>query len=502
MLAGIIGLGLTLRLVALKVAQTTEPDALARVMISWEWLFRPNTGIEGGVWLPLHTYLLGSAFHLHAEPYFLPILINIICSVLTAVPLYWFCKKEFEPSGFAGAAIVATAFMLFPLAFRNSLMALSDTPFALLLATSLLPLARARDDDGTIGHTVLAGLLVTLSAGVRYEGWVLIPFLALVLWRRPGRFVIFGAVAMIVPCLWMAGCWAEHGHPLYSLRFQAADTAAVLSDRGGISTLKRIVRTVFFPGVLCIGLSPLVFGLSVWGAVLEVSRRSRNAIWLVPFLGLFLVLAYKSVSGTMNLQPRYAIPIGMLLMPYMITALAQIPSRRTLVTIAALALMLPSSYALHLLRPLTSRLLADTEMIKKEPPEYLLEAVPRLVEDTSQRSQQLKQWIQADDGFVLLGVGELAYLYVQEIRHPLPQVCLVAHYHFGKLRYEQHCYRRFEQFPKGVLLVDLAHWPEFVSRTTDGTAMLANGKLLELTELDRDESEVVYRYQCRDGDGS
>ena len=498
MLAAIVVIGLALRLAATYLAQTTEPDALARVMISWEWKFKPNTGIEGGVWLPLHTYLLGAAFWFRSEPYLLPILINIGCAVLTAIPLYWFGQKEFARPGLSAGAVVATAFILFPLAFRNSLMAMSDTPFALLLAMALWPLARARDDDGTMTHAMLAGLCVTLAAGVRYEGWIMIPFLALVLWRTPRRFLAFGCVAMIVPSLWMIGCWVEHGDPLYSLRFQAADTAGVLSDRGGISALKRLVRLIFFPGVLGIGLSPLVMALCIWGAISEVRRRSRQAVWLVPFLGLFLVLTYKSVNGTMNLQPRYAIPMGMLLLPFMVPALAMIQHRRGGVAMLALALMLPSSYSLHLMRPLLRHLLSDTEMIKKESPASLLEAIPRLAPETMQRSQQLEELLEPDDGFVLLGVGEVAYLYVQQIQHPLPKVCLIAHYHFGQPRYERHCYQRFKQYPQGILVVDRTHWPDFLSRSSDGIAELANGQKIPLAEIDSNDSYFVFRYGSPD----
>ena len=500
LLACILLLGLGLRLVVLPFTHTTEPDAMSRIVIGWEWLQTPNTGLQSAVWLPLHTYILGLAFNVLPEYYYTPTLLNILFAVLTAIPLYWFSHREFgQKNGIAAGAIAATAFMVYPLAFRNSLMALSDTPFALLLAASLPLLSYARAKNGTLWQAALAGVFISLAAGIRYEGWVLIPFMAVILWRHPKRLLAFGAMAMVVPTLWMLGCLITHGDPLYSFNYQSQDTAATLSERGGISLLKRIVRLIFFPGVLGFGLSFPVLGLSLWGVTVALRNRRSQLIWLVPFLGLLLVLSYKSVEGTMNLQPRYAIPIGMLLLPFMVLGLEQIPQRRRkLVTVAALALMLPFSYVLHLFRPALNLLLSDTSMVKRESPASLLEAVPRLSPNTLAFAKQIKQSLNYDtDSLIMLGYSDdITYLTIHAVKLPLDRLCTLEDYTLDNDVFRQRCYQLLEQSHQGVLAIHKSNWPtEMVSQPTGQTVQLGNGQRLLLTVVDDNPESVIYRFE-------
>ncbi|MGD1857626.1 MAG: ArnT family glycosyltransferase [Leptolyngbyaceae cyanobacterium] len=499
LLAGIMALGLVLRLCALPLAHTTEPDAMSRIVIAWEWLQSPNTGLESAVWLPLHTYVLGATFKIIPEYYYTPTVLSILFAVLTAVPLYWFSYREFgQNSGAAAGVIVATAFMVYPLAFRNSLMALSDTPFALLLAASLPLLSYARAKNGTLWQAALAGAFISLGAGIRYEGWVLIPFMAAVLWRYPKRLLVFGSVAMVVPTLWMIGCLVTHGDPLYSFNYQTHDTAATLSGRGGISLLKRFVRAIFFPGVLGFGLSFPVLGLSLWGVVVALRQRRRQLIWLVPFLGLFLILSYKSVEGTMNLQPRYAIPIGMLLLPFMVLGLEQIPQpKRRLVTVVALIVMLPFSYILHGFRPVLNLLLSDTRMVKRESPASLIEAVPRLSPETLAFANQIAQALEYDtDRLVMLGYGDdITYLTTHAVKLTLDRVCTLEDYTLDNEAFRQRCYRLLEQSQQGVLAIHKPSWPtDIVSKPVGQVAQLGNGQKLLLMVVNETENSVVYRF--------
>ena len=499
-LTGILLLGLVLRLVALPFTHTTEPDAMSRILIGWEWLQTPNTGLQSAVWLPLHTYILGLVFNIVPEYYYTPTVLNILFAVLTAIPLYWFSHREFgQKSSIAAGAITATAFMVYPLAFRNSLMALSDTPFTLLLAASLPLLSYARAKNGTLWQAALAGLFISLAAGIRYEGWVLIPFMAVILWRYPKRLLAFGAMAMIVPTLWMIGCLITHGDPLYSFNYQSQDTAATLSERGGISLLKRTVRLIFFPGVLGFGLSFPVLGLSLWGVIVALRNKSSQLMWLVPFLGLFLILSYKSVEGTMNLQPRYAIPMGMFLLPFMVMGLDQIPkNRRQVATMATLVLMLPCSYVLHLFRPGLTLLLSDTSMAKRESPASLIEAVPRLSPDTLAFAKQIKQALNYDtDSLIMLGYGDdVTYLTVHAVKLTLDRVCTLEDYTLDNDVFRQRCYQLFEQSQQGVLAIHKPNWPtDMISKPVDQMVQLSNGQRLALTIVDDNEESVIYRFE-------
>ncbi|MEM9905327.1 MAG: hypothetical protein AAF921_09925 [Cyanobacteria bacterium P01_D01_bin.44] len=404
----ILLLGLGLRIAVIPLSMTTEGDAAVRVGLAAEWLENP-TLILHGVWLPLQTYYTAAAIWLTQEWVLTPIYLNIFFSVVTAIPLYYFTKHEFGTSiaGFASAA-----FLLYPIAFRNSLMAMSDTPFAFFVALGMWGLAVARQQNSSVWYATVAGLSMLLASALRFEGWILIPLMAVVLWRRPKQMLIFVGLAMLMPLAWIIGSGLINGDFLYSLKYQAEDTASTLTTRGGMTLLKRFARAIFIPGVLAFGMTLPLFGLSLWGAIASLTRRNRAAVWLVPFFGLFSLLCYKSVGGTMNLQPRYVLVLGMLLLPFAVVGLEAIcsPRRRAWVGMATLLSMLPLSYAAHLTRPFLNRVLADTQMQKRETPASLLEAIPRLAPATQDVIRLVQPQLQPDDAMLVLNLPEIGYL--------------------------------------------------------------------------------------------
>jgi 4-amino-4-deoxy-L-arabinose transferase-like glycosyltransferase len=488
----IVGLGMAIRFLALPFAHTTENDALARVYMAWEWLKDPKL-ITHGIWLPLQTYYMALVLALTQEFYYTPIISNIAFSIFTAIPLYWFSRREFSKNA---GWFVALAFLLYPLAFRNSLMVLSDTPFAFFVAVTLLLLSYARCQTGKLWHVSLAGLMLSLAAALRYEAWVLIPFMGLVLWRKPKFMLCFWVVAMIVPGLWMLGSIVAHGDPFYSFHYQALDTAKNFAERGGLSWRNRLVRLLFFPGVLFFGLSGIVFCLAIWGMGRSIRLRQPQAIWLIPCFGLLAVLLYKSLSGTMNLQPRYALVPGMFLLPFATIALHQIQHRkqRSFLTWAALLLMIPSSYSLNILQPVVQSLLSNTKMMKKESPGTLIEAVPRLASSTQTLSQIINSSLRSQqDGLVVIGFSDITHLLAYEAKLNPDRV--YAYYQLDEEK-RQKLATFLAQHPQGILALDRLNWPSnMLSRPVGQRASLANGQKLQLLLIHTEDEGAVYRYQ-------
>lgn len=493
-IAGICLVGLGLRLLALPFSDTTEGDAFARGIHAWDLLKHPHLIIHG-VWLPLQTYYMAGILGITQEFYYTPVLTNILLSVLTVIPLYWFSRREFGPNA---GWFVALAFALYPLAFRNSLMGLSDTPFAFLTALALALLSYARGHDGRLWQAVLAGLMMTLAAETRYEAWLLIPLLGVALWRKPKFLICFWSLAMVAPGFWMLGSWLMDGHPLHSLTYQAADTAQTLIDRGGMSWRKRLVRLIFMPGILLFGLSALMFGLACLGAIMAVRHRRPQRIWLLPFLGVGLVLVQKSVAGTMNLQPRYGLILGMFLLPFAALALEGItnPRRRSLLTWGTLLLMLPSSYALNLVTPVLGSLLADTKMIKKESPASLINAVPRLNASTKTLSNIVNATIQGDDALAVICFPDITGLiaYASGVNPDRLYFSLTSHFDDYSKRYQLYLF--FEQHPQGVITLDPDHWPTAVLSLPVGSrSELGTYGSLALRLIHDGDGGLVYRYQ-------
>jgi hypothetical protein len=494
-MAGIVFMGMAIRLIGLLFASTTEGDAFARVQYAWLWLKTPEL-ITNGIWLPLQTYYTALALWLTQEFYYTPILINIVLSAVTAVPLYWFTRREF---GARWDWFVAIAFITYPIALRNSLMPLSDTPFAFLVALALPFLSLARSREGKLWHGVMAGLCLTLAAALRYEAWLMVPLLGSVLWRRPKHLIYFVCTALLFPLFWLGGSALVQGDPLFSFHFQAIDTAKTLAERGGMSPLKRIARGLFFPGILCFGMSVMIFILSLWGAGVTLWQRHRQSIWLISFLGLLALFSYKSISGSMNLQPRYILVMGMLFLPFATVALDQIQplNRQRIVAWLALLLTIPSSYALHLLTPVLQTLLADTKMVKEETPASLIEALPRLSDSTKQLSTIIAQHLSsATDGLLLVAFPDIGHLVAYESRLNPDQICVLETYNLNNYDRRQKCYLFLTQHRSGVLAIDKAHWPtQIISRPIEQQVVMGN-QSLALTLIGETDDALVYRYQA------
>jgi 4-amino-4-deoxy-L-arabinose transferase-like glycosyltransferase len=130
--------------------------------------------------------------------YTLPIL-NIVLSAFTLVPFYYFVKREFNGHG---AMIAAIFLAIDPILFRNSFMALSETPYLFFLVLSLNFLSKAIRENSNV-YTMLAGLGMCVASGFRYEsGIIALIILALLLlrkhWKQGILFAVFAFIFLLV----------------------------------------------------------------------------------------------------------------------------------------------------------------------------------------------------------------------------------------------------------------------------------------------------------------
>src|ERR1700720_4720517 len=135
--------------------------------------------ITHGVWAPLDTYLNAFSLFIWHNRIYSPLVLNCILSAATAIPLYLFVKREWNEGS---ALFTASLYLVYCVAFRYGLVALSDVPFIFFIALGMWMLSCARAENGTITQAVLAGVIVTTAGALRYEAWMLIPFFGLLLW--------------------------------------------------------------------------------------------------------------------------------------------------------------------------------------------------------------------------------------------------------------------------------------------------------------------------------
>jgi 4-amino-4-deoxy-L-arabinose transferase-like glycosyltransferase len=310
----ITSLALSVRLLAFPFATTDEGDSVWRTWIAWRWLSEPKL-ITYGVWGPLHTYLIALSMAIGRDPVIPPVLLQILFSAPTAFLLYLFMRREF--AGSRVSLFIAIAYVFYPMAMSTSLTITAEAPFNFFLVLVLFLLSLARQEQGSWKHALGAGIALTLAGMLRYEGWMLIPLLGVLLWKKPGFMMIFVMSSLIHPVFWMIGNALHFGDPLYSITWASNWEINIVGSRDDLNIYKVIFRFFFYPIMTVLGMTPIVGIACLVGAVLAVKRRRKYAVWLIPFLGLSCLLMISAAQGSLGLTPRYTLTLGTLLFPFL-----------------------------------------------------------------------------------------------------------------------------------------------------------------------------------------
>lgn len=194
-------------------------DAEAHLNIARRILDSRTPGIEqaGTVWLPLPHFLM-LPFVRH-DPWWRSGLAGAIPSAAAFVAacglLYAAARRIF---GFPAAAVTATAlFALNPNVLYLQSIPMTEAVFFAALA-GLLYSTALYSQTGAMWAVALAGAFSNAASLTRYEGWLLIPFVALYLYAaNPRRFlpaILFGVLAAIGPALWLWHNWWFYSNAL------------------------------------------------------------------------------------------------------------------------------------------------------------------------------------------------------------------------------------------------------------------------------------------------
>jgi 4-amino-4-deoxy-L-arabinose transferase-like glycosyltransferase len=335
-------LGLALRLAFLPLAKNTEPDSISRIFAAWRWISQPEF-ITHGAWGPLHTYLIAIALKVMPDAAVAPALLSILFGVATAIPLYFLTKVQFSESG---APFVALAYLFYPVAVRNSLMAVSEIPFVFFAACAFLFVSVARRENGSSAQALLAGLFLTLAAALRYEAWVLIPLFAVFLLRKPKILLAFLVTSLSFPVFWMIGNLIYQGDPLAGVNAATHWQIDIEGVNENVSFRTILARVGFYPWNVFFGLTPIVAIMAIAGVVLCAVKDDKSRkllLWLVPFLGLSIVFLVKAEGGSLLLRGRYSIILGMLILPFSSVFFERLRWKR-LFMILIIATMIPFSF--------------------------------------------------------------------------------------------------------------------------------------------------------------
>ncbi len=283
-------------------------DAQAHVNIARRIIDSRTTGYEqiGTVWLPL-PHLLMLPFVRNDEWWRNGLAGGIpsaICFVLAGLFLFLSARRLWQSSA---AAVAATALF----ALNPNLLYLQSAPmteaamFAALAA--LLYFTVAFGDKPSWLKAAGAGIATLAATLTRYEGWFLIPFVALYFLiaakkRRLGIAILYGVLASLGPLYWLAHNWVGYGNPLefynglYSAKaIYGRALAGGMQRYPGDGDWMTAVRYFSEAARLCMGW-PMVW-IAAAGALVALARRKVWPLLLLALPAVFYVLSLYS-SGT------------------------------------------------------------------------------------------------------------------------------------------------------------------------------------------------------------
>lgn len=277
-------------------------DAQAHLNISRSIIDSRTPGYDqfGTVWLPL--------LHLICLPFVrndwlwstglagtIPV---ALCFVIAGTFFFLTAREAF---GSRPAALVSVAcFALNPNVLYLSAIPMTETLFVAGLA--ILVFAGWRfGEDRKRRWAMLAVFACWLTCLTRYDGWFLIPFAAA--WiaysssRRVYTFVLFCAVAGLVPVYWFAHNWWETANALdfyngpYSPR-------AIQGGKPypGYHNLPEALHYYFTAGRLCAGGTLLFLGLI--GTACVIRSKARIPVLFLLLTPLFYVMSMYSSGGS------------------------------------------------------------------------------------------------------------------------------------------------------------------------------------------------------------
>ena len=293
-----------LRLVSYFLSWDAGGDALARARLTAWWLQDFRLEFHFDVWLPLHFWMMAAMSMLVGDVETGCRLLSLVLGI-ASVPAVWVLTKELD--GARPAIFSTILFAFYSVHIAYSVTSSCDVPYLFFVVAGMALFFWGRRTDKLL-LLVLAGLSVTLAAGIRYEAWVIIAALnAILLFRREfKRFAVFLVASGAFPIFWMAYEWITLGNPLFAPTLNYSWVANDLSFYG-TPLLYRVALPI---GVTVIALTPL----AILGLVVSVRqiRQRRGPLAEFAFVTIFFaaIQFYQIIAGGTMSYARYTLTLG------------------------------------------------------------------------------------------------------------------------------------------------------------------------------------------------
>lgn len=314
----LLAVGSALRVICFFAATNNGGDALARAEITAGWLQHPSFSLEfaGPHWLPIHFWMMAALSLLLGNVMLGARLVSLVFGIFSLWAVWRIARDQY---GERPALLSLAIFCFYTLHVGYSATSSSEATYlGLVLGALLCFFSYRRYKD--LRLLASAGLLLTIGAGVRYEAWVFILLVGVLLVFGPSddsflsrnRFksvAIFACTACLWPMFWMAAQWRLNGDPLFGIHHNAdaiADQLAINSAHAGLYQL------LLTPGVLLLTLT--VFALVGAGyAVFLAFRKSTGRELTIIAIGFALIQFRSLLNGAILAGARYTLTDGTLI---------------------------------------------------------------------------------------------------------------------------------------------------------------------------------------------
>ena len=268
-------------------------DAEAHLDIARRIVDSTNPGYfqVGTVWLPLPHWLMvplarNDALWHNGMAGAIP---SGLCFVISGLFLFATVRHIFDSTPAAAAA--TALFGLNPnILYLQSIPMTEPLFFAALMALLYFTV---------VGSTVGAGLSALAGTLIRYDGWFLLPFVALYFWKRVGwrRALVFSLLAGAGPVYWLVHNYLLDNHPLeFVLGPYAPRAIQGGKPYPGLDNWRVAWLYVSTAARLCAG--PALAWIGVAGLAVCLLKRVFWPLLLLALPGVFYIWSMHSSGGT------------------------------------------------------------------------------------------------------------------------------------------------------------------------------------------------------------
>ena len=257
----------------------------------------------------LYKYFMASFLFFWRDPILAPKVFSLLFGAFLILPFYGTVKILFNQRI---AFISSLLLVCYPLHIVQSSTTTSDAVYYFFIFCSFYYFFRFKDVSGKLSYLFLSALFFNIASVLRYESWVFIPCLFILLWKINIKMsLLFLFLLLIAPGthLWLSQLYFHNAfysfsHPA-TMGSESVRSANPFYDPRIYSWLILLWKNSG-SGIVLGGLLGIAF--AVW--------LRRGAVLAIFFFVLLFVFSISSSSGHLMLFSRYSILLGIFLIPY------------------------------------------------------------------------------------------------------------------------------------------------------------------------------------------